>query len=160
MCGVKRPLALRCLLVILLPLASAGKFAIPPENPLEIRDAIVDYLSTQNFDVTFTDNILEYLPAIKASSGGCHLYVAGISPLGHEANVVRQFSEPGDHIFYVFRGAAYPQQPVRLTIASYLWFRFLRELGFVSRVPPVLAVISSCEVEHLPWNLLGSLEPN
>jgi hypothetical protein len=41
-----------------------------------------------------------------------------------------------------------------------LWRQgFLRELRLVSRVPPVLAVTTSCEAEQLPWHTLGSLEP-
>jgi hypothetical protein len=29
----------------------------------------------------------------------------------------------------------------------------------VSRVPPVLAVVTSCDAEQLPWSALGSQEP-
>jgi hypothetical protein len=156
---VKHSPGLRWLIVILLPLTIAWKAAIRPENPDETKDAIVDFLTKQQFDVTISDESIEYMAVIDASSRSCHLRVARVSALGHEANLVRQAGAASDRIFYVFRGSVYPRQPVRLTVASYLWFRFLRELGLVSRIPPVLAVISSCDAEQLPWSTLGSQEP-
>ena len=62
-------------------------------------------------------------------------------------------------IFYVFRGIEYQEQPVRRTLANYFWFRFLRELGWVSRIPSVFAVITSCENEQIPWADMGAQEP-
>jgi hypothetical protein len=102
---------------------------------------------------------MEYMGIIDARSRSCQLRVARVSPLGHQADLVRRASATSDRTFYVFRGTVYPEQPVRLTVASYLWFRFLRELGLVSRVPPVLAVVTSCDAEQLPWNALGSQGP-
>jgi hypothetical protein len=145
--------------IVLLPLTIGWKLAGKPENPVEIQNSIVEFLAKQQFDVSVTDETMEYMGIINARSRLCQLRVARVSPLGHEADLVRQVTTKSDRTFYVFRGMVYPEQPVRLTVASYLWFRFLRELGLVSRVPPVLAVVTSCDAEQLPWRALGSQEP-
>jgi hypothetical protein len=142
------------LILILLPLTIAWKLAVKPENPVEIQDAIVEFLANQQFNVTVTsDDIIE------ASSDTCRLRAMGVSPLGNEVNLVNSFRASTDHIFFVFRRTIYAQQPVRLTVASYLWFRFLRELGLASRIPPVIAVVASCNAEQLPWSILRSQDP-
>jgi hypothetical protein len=143
----------------LLPLTIGWKLAGKPENPVEIQNSIVEFLTKQQFDVSVTGETMEYMGTVGARSRSCQLRVARVSPLGHEADLVRQASTKSDRTFYVFRGTVYHEQPVRLTVASYLWFRFLRELGVVSRVPPVLAVVTSCDAEQLPWSALGSQEP-
>jgi hypothetical protein len=156
---VKYSPAFKWSVIILLPLTIAWKAAVKPENPTEAQDAIVEFLSKQNFDVTVTRESLEYMAIIDAISGTCQLRVMKVSPLGHERDFVQQAVGTRDHSFYVFRGVVYTEQPVWRTVASYLWFRFFRELGLVERIPPVLALISSCEAEQLPWGALGSQEP-
>ncbi len=151
--------ALKWSVIILLPLTIGWKVAGKPENPIEIQNSIVEFLTKQQFDVNVTEENMEYMAVIKARLGSCQLRVARVSPVGHEAALIRQASATSDRTFYVFRGTVYREQPVRLTVASYLWFRFLRELGLVSRVPPVLAVVTSCDAEQLPWSALGSQEP-
>ena len=143
----------------MLPLTIAWKVAVKPENPADVQNAIVEFLTKHNFAVTVADENMEYMGIIRATSPSCQLRVARISPLGHEADLVRQVTAGGDRTFYLFRGTVYRKQPVRLTVMNYLWYRLLRELGLVSRVPPVLAVMTSCDVEHLPWNELGSQQP-
>ena len=151
--------ALKWSVIVLLPLTIGWKAVGKPENPVEIQNSIVEFLTKQQFDVSVMDETMEYMGIIGARSRSCQLRVATVSPLGHEADLVRQASTTSDRTFYVFRGTVYREQPVRLTVASYLWFRFLRELGLVSRVPPVLAVVTSCDAEQLPWTALGSQEP-
>ena len=159
MSGVKHSPALKWSIAILLPLTIAWKLAVKPENSIEIEDAIVEFLASQKFEVTVTGETMGNMPIIEANSSSCRLRVAKISPLGHEAEFARRIGMTTDRSFYVFRGTVYGEQPVWLTVASYLWFRFLRELGLVSRVPPVIAVVSSCDVEQLPWSALRSQEP-
>lgn len=142
------------LIVVFLPLTVGWKVAAKPENPVDIQKAIVAFLIQQQFEVEVTNETMEYTHIVDAKSGSCHLRVARVSPLGHEAALVRQDNMSSKRIFYIFRGSVYPEQPVRLTVASYLWFRLVRELGMVSRVPPVLAVVTSCEAEQLPWSAL------
>jgi hypothetical protein len=151
--------ALKWSMVILLPLTISWKATARPENPVEIQNAIIGFLTEQKFDVSVTDQSMEYMGIVEARSRSCQLRVAKISPLGHETDLVRRASSPSDRTFYVYRGAVYAEQPVRRTVAGYLWFRFLRELGVVSRIPPVLAVVTSCNAEQLPWSALGSQQP-
>jgi hypothetical protein len=150
--------ALRWSICILLPLTIAWKLAIKREDPIEIQDAIVEFLANQRFDVTVTSDLM-FEPIIEANSDSCRLRVARASPVLDEVNSVRSLGASTDHIFFVFRRTVYTQQPVRLTVASYFWFRFLRELGLVSRIPAVLAVISSCDAEQLPWSSLRLQDP-
>jgi hypothetical protein len=159
--GVKYSPALRwsILILLLLPLTIAWKLAIKPENPIEIQDAIIEFLASQKFDVTVTQGPMDHMPIIEASSASCSLRVMRVSPFGDEANFVHSFAGSTDHIFFVFRRSLYTQQPVRLTTASYLWFRFLFKLGLVSRTPPVIAVASSCNAEQLPWSVLRAQDP-
>jgi hypothetical protein len=152
--GVKYSPALRWSILILLPLMIAWKIATKREHPIEIQDAIVEFLASQQFDVTVTSDPTFDMPIIEANSDACRLRVVRVSPVLDEINTVRSFGASTDHIFFVFRRTVYTQQPFRLTIGSYFWFRFLHELGLVSRIPAVLAVISSCNAEQLPWSSL------
>jgi hypothetical protein len=150
---------LKWLLLVLIPITIGWKLAVKPENPGEIQDAVFRFLKDQKFDVRATDESIEDMPTIEARNEACHLRIARVSPLGHEAELVRRASKANEKIFYVFRGVEYPRQPVRRTLANYFWFKFLRELGFVSRVPPVFAVMTSCAGEQLPWTEMGAQQP-
>jgi hypothetical protein len=148
--SVKHSPALKWSIVILLTLTIAWKLAVKPENPIEIQDAIVEFLADQQFDVTVTGETIENKPIIEENSDSCRFRVAKISPLGHEADPVRHIGMTTDRSYYVFRGMVYSEQPVWLTVASYLWFRFLRELSLVSRIPPVIAVVSRAMLNNYP----------
>ena len=150
---------LKWLLIVLLPITMGWKMVVQPERPDEIANAVFKFLKDQKFDVRATAESIEDMPIVEASSETCHLRIARVSPLGHEAELVRRASRPSEHIFYVFRGVDYPKQPVRQTLANYFWFKFLLELGLVSRVPPVFAVMTSCAAEQLPWAAMGAQGP-
>jgi hypothetical protein len=150
---------LKWLLIVLLPITMGWKVVIEPENPGEIQNAVLKFLKDQRFDVRATDESIEDMPIIEASSETCHLRIARVSPLGHEAELVRRASKANEHIFYIFRGVGYSKQPIRQTLTNYFWFKFLRELGLVSRVPPVFAVMTSCAAERLPWTEMGAQGP-
>ena len=145
---------------MLLPLTIAWKLAVKPEHPIEAQDAIVAFLANQQFDITVTrETSYGMTPIVEANSDSCRLRVARVSPVRDEVNFVRLLGASTDNIFFVFRGAVYAQQPLRLTTVSYWWFRFLLELGLVSRIPPVIAVVSSCDAEQLPWSVLRAQDP-
>jgi hypothetical protein len=144
----------RGFIVVALLLTLPWKFAIKPENPNELEGAIVEFLDSHQLKASLTDKSMEYMRIIEATSDSCHLWAARISPLGYETNLVRRIGAATDRVFYVFRGVVYSEQPVGLTVASYFWFRFLREIGLISRIPPVIAVVSSCNAEQLPWDKL------
>lgn len=151
--------AIKWWLIVMLPLTIAWKVAIAPEDPDDVQNAIVEFLTAHNFAVRISDDGMEYMGIIHATSPSCELRVARISPLGHEAKLVRQVTAAGDHTFYLFRGRVYQEQPVGLTVMNYLWYRFLHELGVARRVPPVLAVMSSCDAKRLPWSALRDQQP-
>lgn len=151
--------ALKWFIVLVLIPTMGWKFALQPEGLGEIHDAVIKFLKDQKFDVRTTDESIEDMPVIEAKNQACHLRIARVSPLGHEAELVRRSSATNDRIFYVFRGVEYQEQPVRRTLANYFWFRFLRELGLVSRIPPVFAVMTSCRSEQIPWAEMGAQGP-
>lgn len=151
--------ALRWFIVLVLIPTIGWKVTLRPENLGEIQSAVIKFLKDQKFDVHSTSESLEDMPVIEGRNETCHLRIARVSPLGHEAELVRRASATNDRIFYVFRGVEYQKQPVRRTLANYFWFRFLRELGVVSRIPPVFAVMTSCVDLQIPWTELGAQEP-
>jgi hypothetical protein len=149
----------RWLIVLVLIPTMTWKIVLQPENLGETHEAVVRFLKGEKFDVHMTDESIEDMPVIEARNETCRLRIARVSPFGHEAELVRRVSTAGDQIFYVFLGVEYQEQPVRRTLVSYFWFRFLRELGWVSRIPPVFAVMTSCENEQIPWADMDAQEP-
>jgi len=85
----------------MLPLTIVWKVAVKPEDPVEVQNAIVEFLTEHSFAVHTSDEGLEYRRIIRASSPSCELPVARISPLGHEAELVRKITAAGDHILSV-----------------------------------------------------------
>jgi hypothetical protein len=153
------PVAVRAIIVVLFcAITVAWKAMIPPRDPDDVSQALVDFLSRQKFQAFVTDRWMESMAIVEASSESCHLRAARVSPIGPQAELVRRMGDPTDKVSFVFRGRVYEKQPISLTEASYLWFRFLRELNLVRRVPPVIAVVSSCSVKHLPWELLFAVD--
>lgn len=145
--------AIRLTFVVLLAtLTIAWKATIVPENSNYLSEALVEFLGKQQFETFVTDRVLDDTKIVEATSDKCHLWAGRVSPLGYEADLVRRISDRSGRVLFVFQGHTYAEQPVRLTVASFLWFRLLRELGFVRRVPPVIAVVSTCDVAQLPWN--------
>jgi hypothetical protein len=154
-----RSSALKWLIVLVLIPTMGWKIVLKPEDPSETHDAIVKFLKDQKFDVRTTSESIENMPIIEGKNEACHLRIAKVSPFGHETELVRRTNAANDRIFYVFRGVEYQKQPIRRTLANYFWFRFLRELGLVSRIPPVFAVMTSCGSEQIPWAEMGAQEP-
>ena len=149
--------ALKWALVLLLPLSIGWKLTLRPDDPFEPKDAIVEFLTQQQYSVVVTSEIINDMYVIGARSDECRLLVAKGLPLRNSIDQVQYIATPNDRTFIVFRGITYEKQPVLLTVASYLWFRFLGALGSGSHIPLVLAVVSSCSAEHaeqLPWNAL------
>jgi len=139
----------------LLPLTLCWKLAVAlkPNEPKK-ADPIVEFLAQHQFNVAVGEEIIYGSPVITASSGDCRLLAAKISPLGDSIDEVQSFATKADRTFIVFRGAIYNTQPLLLTFVDYVWFRSLSRLGLVSHIPIVLAVVSSCDAEHLPWSEL------
>jgi hypothetical protein len=153
---VKFSPALKWSLVLLLPLTLCWKLAVAlrSDDSAHKTDPVVEFLTQHQFSVIVGDEILYGSPVITASSGECRLLVAKISPLGDSIDQVQSLATKTDRTFIVFRGMIYSTQPLLLTFVDYVWFRSLRRLGLVSHIPTVLAVVSSCDAEQLPWSAL------
>jgi hypothetical protein len=91
---------------------------------------------------------------LTASAGTCRLLAIRSPALGWDRDLIRRYAEADDHIFIVFRGQIYANQPTFRTVLDTLSSRFKRELGFKSSPSPVFAVVarSGCEAERLPWD--------
>jgi hypothetical protein len=150
--------ALRWSIAILVPLTLAWKIAIPPYNPDDLKGELVEFFERNGFDVVVTDELVNYVPIIHATTDSCHLLVASLTPDGSNRDLIRSLSGDTDRQFVVFRGEIYTQQPVFWTVVHYLSSRFLRELGLIRDITPVIAVgaNSSCDADRLPW---GELAP-
>lgn len=147
--------ALKWLLALLLPLTLAWKVIVAYENENDLASEITKVLSNHAFDVVQTDWMMESMPIIQATSGSCRVLVAKIAPNGSNANLIRNFATSTDQVFVVFRGKLYAEPPVLLIMTNYLLSKSLRKLGFVRRVPPVIAAVvsASCNIEQLPWGM-------
>jgi hypothetical protein len=156
---VKFSPALKFSLILLLPLTLAWKLAVAlkPNDLAESTNTIVAFLAQNQFSVVTESEMLLGLTVITARSSGCRLLVTTISPLGDSTDQVKSLATDADRTFVVFRGVIYRKQPVFLTTVNYLWFTSLRRLGLVSQIPLVIAVISSCDTEGLPWDALRSI---
>jgi hypothetical protein len=144
--------ALRWSIAILVPLTLAWKIAIPPYNPDDLKEP-VEFFVRNGFNVVVTDELV-----IHATTDSCRLLVATLKPDGSNRDLIRSRTGDPDRQFVVFRGDVYSQQPVFWTMIYYLSSRFLRELGLIRDIAPVIAVgaNSSCDTDQLPW---GELAP-
>ena len=146
--------AFKWLVALVLPLSLAWKLTVGHDDPSELASEIVKFLSHQAFDdVVLTEMTVDSMPIVRATSGSCRVLVAKVNPNGSNQNLVRDLATATDHVFIVFRGSVYTQQPILLTVANYLWSRSLRELGVARRITPVIAAVASasCNIERLPW---------
>jgi hypothetical protein len=147
--------AFRCNLILLLLLTLGWKLAVKPMDPNKTRDAIVAFLARNGFNVATTQPAILQIPiAIDARSSACKLLVGIISPYGFNIELFQHFGGATDRMFFVFRGIVYKQQPVLLTGVTHLTFKFLHDLGLLPGIPPVVAVLSPCDAEQLPWSEL------
>ncbi len=132
------------------------KIAIQPDDPNYLKDDLIKFFERNHFNVVVTDEMVNYTPIIRATTASCHLQVARLTPDGSNRDLIRHLAAGTDRSFVVFRGTVYTQQPILWTVLDYLWSRFLRELGLVRHITPVIAVVvnSSCNAERLPWGEL------
>ena len=141
----------------MLLVALGWKIAIQPDDPNYLKEDLVKFLERNHFNVVVTDEVVNDTPIIRATTASCHLQIGRLTPDGSNRNLIRHIAAGTDRSFVVFRGAVYAQQPVLWTVLNYLWSRFLRELGLIRHITPVINVAanSSCNAERLPW---GELE--
>jgi hypothetical protein len=132
--------------------AIGWKIAIPVENPDYLREDLVRFFERNQFDVVATDERATDT-LIRATRASCQLQVARLTPDGANRNLVQHLATGMDRSFVVFRGEVYARQPIMWTVLHYLWSRFLRELGWIRQISPIINVAenSSCNAERLPW---------
>lgn len=141
----------------MLLLAIAWKIAIRPDARSHPEENLIKFFERNQFKVVVTDELVNYTRIIRATSASCQLQIARLTPDGSNRDLIRHFAAGLDRSFVVFAGKVYAQQPVPLTVLHYLWSRFLREVGLIERISPVInvAMNSSCDAERLPWGELG-----
>jgi hypothetical protein len=148
--------AFRWSIAVLLLLTIGWKISVRPDDQNYLKEDLVKFFERHHFDVVVTDELVNYMPIIRATTTSCHLQIARLTPDGSNRDLVRHLTAGTDHSFIVFRGTVYTQQPIFWTVLNYLWSRFLRELGLIRHVTPVIAVAvnTSCNAERLPWGEL------
>ena len=149
--------SLKWSLALILLVSVAWKIAIPTaDDENDLRDHLVGFFERNHFDVVVSDEIVNYMPIIEANAASCQIRIARLTPDGSNRILIQDLAAGTDRLFIVFRGQVYTQQPILLTVVNYFWSRFLRELGFIRHLTPVIAVAesSSCDAEGLPWDEL------
>ena len=144
----------------MLLLTIGWKIAIQPDDQSYLTEDLVKFLERNHFNVVVTDEVVNDTPIIRATTASCHLQIARLTPDGSNRDLIRHLAAGTDGSFIVFRGTVYAQQPVLWTVLNYLWSRFLRELGLIEHITPVIsvAVNSSCNAEQLPWGELQGVQ--
>ena len=137
-------------------LSIVWKIAIPPDDQNDLKEALVEFFEQNHFNVVVTDEVVNYTPIIQANKASCHLQIARLTPDGSNWDLIRHLTMGKESLSVIFRGRVYSKQPTLWTVLSYFWSRFLRELGLIRHITPVLAVAanSSCNVEQIPWREL------
>ncbi len=153
--------AFRWFIAGVLLLAVGWKIAIQPDDQSYLAEELVKFLERNHFDVVVAvEAVNTNTPIIRATAVTCHLQIARLTPDGSNRDLIRHLAANSDRSFIVFRGKVYAEQSVAWTVLNYLWSRFLRELGFIDHITPVIsvAVNSSCDAEQLPWGELGGVQ--
>jgi hypothetical protein len=141
-------------------LAIGWKVAIQPDDPNDLTNDLVKFLQRNHYNVVVTSEMVNYTPIIRATTARCHLQIARLTTDGSNRDLIRHFADGTNRTFVVFGGAVYARQPVFWTTLSYFWSRFLRELGLIEHITPVISVAmnSSCDAEQLPWGELQGVQ--
>ena len=144
----------------MLLLTIGWKIAIQPDDPNYLKENLIKFFERNHFNVVVTNEMVNYTPIIRATTASCHLQIARLTPDGSNRDLIRHLAAGTDRSFVVFRGTVYTQQPILWTVLNYLWSRFLRELGLIEHITPVIsvAVNSSCNAEGLPWDELEGVQ--
>jgi hypothetical protein len=155
--GVNYSIAFKLFIALLLPLTIVWKLTATPHasSSDELKDKLVEFLINHQFHVAVLEEWIDYMPIISASNGTCRMLILKVSPDGWQRDLVHARAQ-NRRLFFVFRGKIYPDQPIWLTAATYLWSRELQKIGLTLNIAPVIAVIAPelCGAERLPWDEL------
>ena len=148
--------AFRVTIALLVFFTVAWKIAVPQDATDDVQGDLTAFFTREGFNVAVTDQVVNYAPIIRATTDACRLIVARLTPDGSNIDLIHSQLSEADRFFVVFRGVVYQDQPVGLSVAIYLWTRFLREIGMRQHIAPVFAIgaNSACDAELLPWRNL------
>jgi hypothetical protein len=137
------------------PLKIAAGTAAEPLDPESLKQRIIGFLQSEDFDVLPFDETKG--PFIEARSAECRLGVTEALPQGWNRDGLRLLVPEGDRLFFVYDGTAYPELPTRRTAIRYQWTRLARAFGIDAPWLPSLAVTASagCDARLLPWSELA-----
>lgn len=158
--GAKSSLGRKPVIVLLLLLAITltWKIAVQVATSGDSQEAgtyksIAEFLVRQHFNVTVDEKLEVGGVSIRATAGPCRLLIASAAANGSDRDRIWGSATPTDTVFVVYRGRVYAEQPVWATVADFIRFKILRELGLRPRLMPVLVVIATrgCGAEQLAW---------
>jgi len=145
--------ALKWFVALLLPVTLAWKLTVGLADSNELKEKIVEFLVQHQYNDSISEEIVEDMPAIRASKEACRMLILKSSSNGWRRHMISELTAPTDQVFIVFRGMVYTEQPVWMTLVTDLWSRILLKFGLRRHTTPVIAVIAPpiCEVNRLPW---------
>ena len=146
--------AFRWFIATALLLTIGWKIAVQPDDQSYFKEDLVRFFEHEHFNVVVTNEVVIDTPIIRATTATCDLQIGRLTPDGSNRDLISHLAAGADRSFIVFRGSVYTEQPILWTVLDYLWSRFLRELGLVRHVAPIMAIAvnSSCDAEGLPWS--------
>ena len=133
-----------------LPLKIVAGTAREPRAPELLQHRIATFLAREGFQVL--PHSAAEGPFVQAVANGCRIGIAEALPQGWNSDGLRLSAPPGNHLFFVYDGIVYPDQPTRRTAIRYQWTRLMRAFGADTPWKSSLAVSASdgCASEHLP----------
>src|SRR5713226_4330960 len=105
-------------LAALLVLTLGWKFTIRPDNPRDLSEQVAEFLARQQFAVSRTNQIINEMPVLYATSKNCRLLIAKGILMRDSVAQVEYLTHENDRIFLVFRGTLYNKQPLLLSTAK------------------------------------------
>ena len=57
-------------IVFIILLSIAWKIAIPPDNPDDLKDDLIEFFEHNHFNVVVTEQMVNYVPIIQANRAG------------------------------------------------------------------------------------------
>ena len=125
------------------------------QQDLAVRN-VTEFLTRNHLRVVQSGVYTWQMQLLVAESVSCQMRLAITSARGFHRDIIEKLKQPTSRTFVVFGGHVYPEQPMLRTIADFVRFRLLQDLGFSAQATPVITVIAepACQAERLPWHEL------
>ena len=117
---------------------------------------VTEFLTRNHLRVVQSGVYTWQMQLLVAENDFCQIRLAITAARGWHRDIVEKLKRPTSRTFVVFGGHVYPEQPMIRTIADFVRFRLLQDLGFRADGTPVITVIAepTCQAEQLPWHEL------